>query len=220
MATLNSVQLPFRPSIFNCVDWSEDADLAISGGDSVMILIPKYNSAKQWDHIRFHTDIFTAEDHAIEPLPDLDDFSISEESLNNSVVALSWSPQGLAKHQRCVLGVLTSNHVLSIYASEGNPRDVASWKRVMVINKEMLHYWEYIESRESESNPGRARARTRIQSFAWCQSLDAASEHHGGGEILLAVANGNHEISIVCIRSAYDSPDQVVLPKPRLPFEG
>lgn len=39
---LPKVQLPFHPSITNCLAWSEDGDLAIAADDFVHILV-SYN---------------------------------------------------------------------------------------------------------------------------------------------------------------------------------
>lgn len=63
-----------------------------------------------------------------------DDFSIGEEESLITVTALAWSPLGLAKHKRPLLAVLTSNHLLSLWASTSDMTVAVSWERVFIVN--------------------------------------------------------------------------------------
>lgn len=165
------------------------------------VLIPNYNSIKQWDTLRFHTDIFLPNEFNALPLPSMEGLSIAEESHVNYITKLEWSKAGIAKHFRCALGVLTSNHTLCVYASEGSPGDVLSWKRVTVVNDCIKAYWESSDRHMSELLK---RSRARIQGFAWSEGFQASSKR-GPRQTFLAVSNDNHEILIVKIQSEYGS---------------
>ena len=60
-------------------------------------------------------------------------FDIGREQSNSHVIHIAWSPPGLAIHDRCVLAVLTSNGMVSLWASASDTRDQASWKRVLLV---------------------------------------------------------------------------------------
>ena len=80
---------------------------------------------------------------------------IGEEQSNSHVLAVAWSPPGLAIHQRSVLAILTSNNVLSLWASHSNTKDQLSWKRVLTVN-----------------NAFKGRdCRMQIRCMAWCPSI-------------------------------------------------
>lgn len=61
--------------------------------------------------------------------------SLGKEQAETSVVAIGWSPQGLALHRHSALAVLTSNLVVSLWASNSDPSVSDSWQRVLVINR-------------------------------------------------------------------------------------
>lgn len=84
---------------------------------------------------------------------------------------LAWSPPGLAKHKRSVLAVLTSNHVLSLWASNSDMAVPESWERVCLVNdavKAALRE-EKFKSRFKSVSSLRWR---RIRSAAWAPLRD------------------------------------------------
>ena len=97
----------------------------------------------------------------------------------SNIVSLSWSPSGLAKNRRSVLAVLTSNLILSFWASTSDPSVVASWKRVLVVNNCIR------ESRELKSSLNDALTSTntvlrqllRIRSAAWAPLIQRKSRY-------------------------------------------
>ena len=94
--------------------------------------------------------------------------------------------------------------MLCIYASEGNPRDLLSWKRVMTINEYMKIYWEEVDGGMNELV---RRKRARVLGFAWSECIKAVSEK-APQHAFLAVSNDNHEVLIIKIKSNYGD-DQV-----------
>jgi len=87
------------------------------------------------------------------------------------VTWLAWSPPGLAKHKRSVLAVLTSNHVLSLWASNSDMAVPESWERVCLVNdaiKAALRE-EKFKSRFKSVSSLRLR---RIRSAAWAPLRD------------------------------------------------
>lgn len=102
-------------------------------------------------------------------MSDLDNFSIGEEQSLGTVVALSWSTITLAKHRRFVLAILTSNHVLSLWASASDPKLAASWERVLVINKAIELFAEANIFPNASDEPSRdgLRQMMRIRAMSW-----------------------------------------------------
>ena len=60
--------------------------------------------------------------------------SIGEEQSDSTVTAITWSPPGLSRHQRPALAVLTTNHLLSLWASASDIEDHSTWRRVLIFN--------------------------------------------------------------------------------------
>lgn len=104
-----------------------------------------------------------------------DDFSIGEEQSFSIVTALAWSPAGLAKHRRPALAVLTSNHVLSLWASNSDMAISSSWERVLIVN------WLVHQSAlpaavpglhsDNESVNNEQSPLSRVQSMSWAPLL-------------------------------------------------
>ena len=117
--------------------------------------------------------------------------SISEEQAETFVVSLSWSAPGLALHRRSVLAILTSNHILSLWASNSDPTKSESWQRVLVIND---------FERPDSSQPTRRQYRIRCYTWAppapcygismpcsvwkWGMHVLAVSDDHGSMQFL------------------------------------
>ena len=113
------------------------------------------------------------------------------------MVGLHWSPPGLSRHHRCSLAILTSNHVLSLWASTAYPHERVSWHRVLVVNHALSqHFGTQLLDKQHE---GESRRRCRIRSFTW--------PHFGtadpGEAFYLAVSNDCDEILICQIASPY-----------------
>ena len=149
---LPPVHIPVQPSSQDCLAWSPDGELAVAAGEEVYLLIPQHDSLEPWTHLRITVSSFSFTEWPWQDPASFKDMSIGEEQARATVTALAWSPAGLATHRRSVLAVLTSNLILSFWASNANPTDAGSWKRVLVVNKALL--------------PG-SRLQQRIRSMAW-----------------------------------------------------
>ena len=140
-----------------------------------------------------------------------EDFSIGTEQSTSIVTALAWSPPGLAKHRRSVLAILTSNLVLSIWASTSDPTVSEDWKRVSVLHNAVEKSWERRCLLKSLAMPvGNVLARKlRVRSMAWAPKIHQRPEEYWRpvenrrDTFLLAVANEDGEIILLLASSPY-----------------
>ncbi|KAL8718924.1 MAG: hypothetical protein Q9225_004006 [Loekoesia sp. 1 TL-2023] len=156
----------------------DDGELAVAAGDFVHLLIPRHGSRRDrqnasrsdpWVHISFRVNSFTANEWPPQELNELDSFCIGEEQSSSTVVALSWSPVCLAKHKRSALAVLTTNHILSLWASASDLKTASSWERVLVINNALQNSNQQISPQDDGDLPNQRilRRLARVQSMSW-----------------------------------------------------
>ena len=169
----------------------------------------------RWQRVTLQVNMFTEEEvPQVSPLP-FRSFAIGEEQSFSHVVGLAWSPEGLAKHQRCALAVLTANHVLSVWASGSNPNYQRSWERVLVVNHALRQAFNAVGSQDDvgeEQADEFSRLGCRIRAFSWAPSLpDSRSSdyefardsirpfrHH-----LLAVSNDLGQLIFIGVESPF-----------------
>lgn len=140
---------------------------------------------------------------------------MGEELSNRLVAALEWSPPGLAKHRRCSLAVLTSNHVLSIWECMGQPESRDNWRRALIINRTLQKHFANGKSEQNMPLDEYERYWTqqRVRAFTWAPALRATSGSHPlsayttWGEQYIAVSNDCGDILILKITSPYDVLD-------------
>ncbi|KAJ5349211.1 Transcription factor IIIC zinc-finger [Penicillium brevicompactum] len=204
---LRPVALSVFPSCREAISWSADGEIAIAAGDHFQILTPTSikdaeasSSEPEWTVTRVRANLFTnAEWPAFLP-GDRDQFSIAAEQSTANIIALAWSPAGLGKYRRCVLLVLTSNLVLSIWEPLGLQQ---KWTRVGIVNHA---FWPQPEHSQDPTDHGFRK--TDIRSFTWCDSPKASISTSEGsstlpaletrwGASLLAVVNDLNEISLI-----------------------
>ncbi|KKA20249.1 Uncharacterized protein T310_5712 [Rasamsonia emersonii CBS 393.64] len=212
------VELQLFPSCYSCLAWSADGELAVAAGENVHFLTPNITSRSAgtaqstgkpspWLFTRVRVNMFTNKEWEMTWPQTRDHFSVGAEQSISTVAALSWSPPGLAKHRRCLLGVLTSNLVLSFYEPVG-PQ--GKWTRVAIASNALAQYF----SSQSIADPGLKLRKKRIRSFAWCPPLKdpALTEGAGAsddailsleqrwGRYLLAVTNDDNDFIILEIK--------------------
>lgn len=140
-------------------------------------------------------------------------FSIGEELSSRHVVSLDWSPPGVAKHRRCALAVLTSNHTLSIWECIGRPELVSDWKRALIVNNVFQDH--FLKSNNPDgvgavADSERLKQLQRIRAFAWSPTLRdvAASDpliaNTTRGVQYIAVSNECGDVLILEITSPYN----------------
>lgn len=166
---LETLRVQAFPSGTNCLSWSEDGDLAIATGDYVHIYVPKGEKSHQqsndptshrdWTSTRLKINTFTPAEWPVLPLSPTPDFSVGEEQSISSACSIAWSPPGLGMHRRCILGILTTNSVLSLWESNGM---ADSWRRAHVVNKALDGYFD-----RPTDNTAEGRGKHRIRSFCW-----------------------------------------------------
>lgn len=217
----------------DAVQWSELNEIAVALGDHIALFIPKlsfhteYQKTRDrsalWHKLVIQTGIFReAELPLINPLH-RSHFSLGEEQTYSDAVSIAWSPLGLARHGRCALAVLTSNHVLSIWASKTNPTEPASWTRVLVVNHAIVDPDSQNDFRWGSDN-GKARQNLRlpwrIRSFAWGPVITSPQHHYteDGRNVevaidrqSIAVTNDAGELIVLEIRS----PQQILIDQSR-----
>ncbi len=88
----------------------------------------------KWAEIKFSANDFPDTELSFLKTPVARDITIGEQQSRATVTAMSWSSPGLARHSRPALAVLTTNHVLCIWASTYNVEESSSWERVLIIN--------------------------------------------------------------------------------------
>ena len=155
--------------------------------------------------------------------------SIGEEQSEGYCTAIAWSPPGLGRHRRCVLAVLTSNHVLSIWECVGKSANAEDWKRVSVVNHALQTMFasqdgdvelqntsagqEAIDLERKKTEAAKTekhKVRQRIRSFAWSHVPPSASTTGYAGatsplsQPYLAVSNDIGEVFVLKVRTPYD----------------
>ena len=136
------------------------------------------------------------------------DFSIGEEQSTSTIISLAWSAPGLAKNKRSVLAVLTSNLLLSFWASVSEPRLNASWRRVFIVNSGIKQSWErrclLVNRVPYVGTP--LLYKMRIRSFAWSPRLLIGTEKENRLQkecFFLGVANDEDELLCLLISSPF-----------------
>ena len=191
---LPRIHIPVQPSSQDCLAWSPDGELAVAAGEEVYLLIPQDDSPEPRTHLRITVSNFTFEEWPWQEQASFKDMSIGEEQATATVTALAWSPPGLAKHRRSVLAVLTSNLILSFWASNANPTMVDSWERILIVNKALY---------------SGSRLQQRIRSIAWVptnpQHLDRQTpfSRRNWGIHLIAIADDCHGVYILKVSSPF-----------------
>jgi Transcription factor IIIC subunit delta N-term len=195
------------PSCADCLSWSEDGELALAAGEHVYILTPKYAShatsrpgtgnvgLRDWHSARIRTNVFRQREWPDQTPGPFHSFSLGEEQSLSTVAGLAWSPPGLGPHRRSVLAVLTSNHVLSIWESNGA---VGEWTRVFVINNALGDHFGWANNAGQDV----AREKRRVRAFAWgppyrsLRTEDGRTLESKWGVHFLAVGNDDNDVVI------------------------
>lgn len=112
------VDVPFWPTATDNLAWSAENLIAVGGGESIAILVPRLNTkgpnSLLWDSIAHRVNLFTTNEIPFaEPLGSVN-WSIGEELSLRHVTKLDWSPPGLGRFSTCALAILHSNHVLAL----------------------------------------------------------------------------------------------------------
>ncbi|KAH0541476.1 hypothetical protein FGG08_004086 [Glutinoglossum americanum] len=227
---LQDIKLPFFPSIQECVVWSSDGDIAIAAGDSIQIMSPRpiYKALRagsasyviqtdnggQWELSRFKTNDFPAAGALEFNHAGFDIFSIGEEQSAALISGIAWSPPGIARYRRCILAVLSTTHILSLFEPPSSSPLFGGWRRALIVNTTVKGYLRAQENAEKGSEDDKSklrRLRGRIRAFSWsyesyfgdaslCQDKDGDFSR-ATGEFFLALANENNEIIFVQICS-------------------
>ena len=192
---LPPAHIPVQPLCQKCLAWSQDGELAVAAGEEVYLLLPQYGSPDPWTTLSIPISKFSFDEWPRQEPASFQEMSIGEEQTRATVTALAWSPPGLAKHGRSVLAVLTSNLILSLWASKSDPTDLGSWERVSVVNKVFS---------------SGSRRQQRIRSMAWAptnpQHIDRLTPSSGKkwGIPLLAVADDSSGLYFLKVSSPYN----------------
>ncbi|KAL8747217.1 MAG: hypothetical protein Q9190_000883 [Brigantiaea leucoxantha] len=194
------------------MSWSQDGELAVAAGESVYILIPQESLEENWTHVTFQVNTFTTLEWPMQDLAELAHFSLGAEQSVSTVIDLSWSLPGLAKHGDAALAVLTSNYVLSLWAPTSDPSVSAAWERVLIINNAIP------APPKTHLNNYHVYHRQRIRSISWSPShLPQQEDKTAHGPIVsnlhslgrqelhfLGITNEVEEVLIFCINSPHD----------------
>lgn len=207
---LDSIIVNGWPSCTDCLAWSSDGELAVAIGEFVYILTPKQKSEattkshlgtiglRQWHSAYLRTNVFTQSEWPEQYPAPSHSFSIGEEQSLSTVAGLAWSPPGIGPHRRSVLAVLTSNHVLSIWESNGI---IGEWNRVFVVNQALGGDFGWGD----EVGKDLQREKRRIRAFAWSPPYQLPTAADGTcltpkwGAVYLAVADDDEVVTILTV---------------------
>ncbi|MCJ1404488.1 hypothetical protein MMC11_007714 [Xylographa trunciseda] len=175
--------------------------------DELLSMVPVRNrkhatntehGSKVWKVVYILASLFSFEEWPAQDPGSLEAFSIGEEQSTSIVVAIAWSPVGLARNKRPVLAVLTSNLLLSIWDPGPSPSEASSWTRATIINDNLETYFKLYEA-----PPDVLRKRRRVRTICWAEGLPRDVTTAQKCEQLLAVLNDNNEIVIFDVSSPY-----------------
>ena len=133
-------------------------------------------------------------------LASFEHLSIGEEQSENRVLALAWSPEGLAKHRRCALAVLTTNLLLHIWASPTDPAKENSWKRVLVVNDTLEAYFQIRpQSQRADQHRPTVRRQKRVRAASWAPRPSTGPDLSvwSSNAALLAILNDASQIVVL-----------------------
>ncbi|KAK5088671.1 hypothetical protein LTR64_004242 [Lithohypha guttulata] len=147
--------------------------------------------AEPWSTSALRVDQFTYDEWPEQPLATVEDFSVGEEQSDSVAVSALWSSSGVGMHRRCVLGVLTSNLLFSIWETNGFDR---GWRRTYILN-----HLPRIESASTQS--ASLPKRWRIRAFAWSATLKKSEEDRWGEQFLI-VADDDDNLTLLSVRKA------------------
>lgn len=190
----DSVVLGAYPSTENCLSWAEEG-IAVAAGANVYLVSQLNNGSYQFIGAEgacstkvLRVDQFSHTEWPELPLATVQDLSLGEEQTDSTVVALSWSPPGLGVHRRCVLAVLTSNLLLSLWETDGSRN---GWQRTCVINHYVLNK-SSVDASNLEAR--KVRRRARIRAFTWCRPLKILPSDQWGAHCLIAVDDDDNVV--------------------------
>ena len=233
--TAARIEVPFWPSSIDNLDWSADNLIAVGGGESVAVLVPRLDTKGpnnlQWDSITQRISLFsTIEIPILDPSSSVN-WSLAEELSLRHVASLKWSSPGLGLFNTCALAILHSNHNLTLWECVGQPHIKDKWRRCLLVNHAIQAYYSSRITDDLE----RKQIRQRIRSFAWIpavqtkfRSVDRALDPHvADREHYLAVSTDAGDIFMLRV----DSPHDILTPETlkwrvtvvqclQLPFEG
>lgn len=212
---LDNIQVQAVPSGIGCISWSEDGDLALGSGEYVHVLTPKRGIARntsndsstgfrQWNSTRIKANAFTFDEWPEVKPGTFSTFSLGEEQSASTVSTITWSPAGIAKHRRCLLAVLTTNSLLSLWETNG---ELGKWERVCLLQPTLQ---EHFGKPVNDEDP--LRKKTRIRSFCWSPPVGAFDDGNLSnvsrtsvagrkwGKCFLTVANDDQDIVVLSLQ--------------------
>lgn len=212
-----TVHIPFWPNSTDCLSWSADNQIVVTGGEYVAVLIPRLKergpNGSLWDTVPIKVNAFTEKELPIRDPPlSTKNFSIGEDLSTRQAIEAKWSPPGLTVHKGCALAILTANHVLSIWAPIGRSQEAKHWKRQFVVNHTIAEYYENKAKSQQAGTLGgieleeHIHISQRVRSFAWSPSVMRNDRDRGKEEHYLAVSTGGEEILFLRIVSPHSEP--------------
>ena len=193
------ITIPTWPTCLDCLSWSKDNFIAVAGGDQIAILTPRLGelgpNGTHWDTTVFKINEFTDEEVPLSDPLSFEASSPGEELSLRHVQALEWSSPGLSRNGRCVLAILSSNHVLSLWVCHGKPDRSANWKREVVMNHTVQRYYSQTGGNQGGEQSERMQVAQRIHAFSWSLPLYEESDYEQA-RFTPCVPDGSHFLSV------------------------
>ena len=134
------------------------------------------------------------------------DFSVGEEESESHVISCSWSAPGLAQYDRCLLGILTSNGIFSLWDTNGDPGFATSWHRGLVVNNHLRTFF----SSQSEQANAAAPRRLRIRAASWAKEFVSVKATNADRKMhILGLLNDDGEVILLKVESSGAEHQQV-----------
>lgn len=132
-------------------------------------------------------------------------------------MALSWSPLGLAKHKRSALAVLTTNQVLSLWASNSDPKVASSWERVLIINKALEIFYQQVPSNSENGLPAPniLRPLCCVRSMSWALPKVSDSSKVKKNHLIISPSESSALIQFLAVTN---DADEVVILQVKSPW--
>ena len=168
--------------------------------------VPSDPALQSWSASTFEVNCFTSAEWPLFRQRPFADFSVGEEESESHVISCSWSAPGLAQHDRCLLGILTSNGLFSLWDADGDPGFATSWQRNLVVNN---HLRTFLSSQGDQSNAVAPR-RLRIRAASWARDLISMKGMNVDRKIhILGLLNDDGEIVLLKVESSALEHQQV-----------
>ncbi|KAH8158914.1 hypothetical protein CIB48_g9336 [Xylaria polymorpha] len=199
---LESLSLAILSKTTHNITWSPDSELAIGCDDCVLVYVPDFSHLSTSTNGDLNRHLFNEAGQDFAGYPNFtgagSGIITGHGSTLNHTVALAWSPCGLGRMNRAVLGVLTAAGIVTVYcqgASEvvggsagRNPRSLRPWIVAWHVGGGFL-----VPTMDGHPPTGKKEC---ITAFSWAKDTHA-------NVAVLSYLNDEHEVVLLLVRATH-----------------